>query len=249
METLYDPVTLLMIFTTFVIAGCVKGVVGIGLPSVSVTLLTISIGLPEAMGLLLMPTFVANIFQAVVGGSTGQLLKRIWSFLLMAVLFVWLGSLIFINVNLDLVSSLLGATLIAHSLISLANFQITVPKSREKIMGILLGAANGTLGGMTGSFVIPGVLYLNAIGLPRDLMIQAVGMLFALSTAALAVAMGHNNILSFDLWLLSSVSVIPAIIGMILGKYIRSMLSEKIFKKVFFISLFSLGFYILTRSI
>jgi uncharacterized membrane protein YfcA len=101
---------------------------------------------------------------------------------------------------------------------------------------------------MTGSFVVPGVLYLQAIGLPRDQLIQVMGMLFTVSTAALAVSLGYQNLLSAELGTISIVSVVPAIIGMVLGQKLRQCLSEDRFRKVFFTSILFLGLYIIVRS-
>ncbi|MEH6625633.1 MAG: TSUP family transporter [Motiliproteus sp.] len=97
---------------------------------------------------------------------------------------------------------------------------------------------------MAGSFVIPGVMYLQAIGLTRDALIQAMGMLFTASTLALAVSLQNNSLLSIELGAFSAFALIPAIIGMVLGQKIRKKLSERFFKRVFFLSLLVLGIYI-----
>jgi uncharacterized membrane protein YfcA len=113
----------------------------------------------------------------------------------------------------------------------------------------VLGAVNGVLTGMTGSFVVPGVMFLQAIGLSRDMLIQAMGILFTISTVALAVALGGNDLLTKDLGILSALGVIPALLGMVLGQRIRKSLSEEKFRRVFFISLFVLGLYIVAGAL
>ena len=64
-----DPVTLTVVALTFLLAGLVKGVIGLGLPTISLALLTAALGLPQAMALLLVPSFVTNLWQAVAGGK------------------------------------------------------------------------------------------------------------------------------------------------------------------------------------
>lgn len=105
-----DAFTLAAVTATFLLAGSVKGVVGVGLPTVSLALLTIALGLPQAMALMLVPAFVTNIWQAVAGGGTG-VLKRIWPFLVMAGVTVWLGALALTRVDVQLLSALLGLLL------------------------------------------------------------------------------------------------------------------------------------------
>jgi hypothetical protein len=102
--------------------------------------------------------------------------------------------------------------------------------------------------GMTGSFVVPGVLYLQALGLPRDMLVQAMGILFTASTVALAVSLGGQNLLTFELGVVSAAAVLPAIAGMIVGQRLRQNLSETSFRRVFFLSLLALGTYIVAGS-
>jgi uncharacterized membrane protein YfcA len=101
---------------------------------------------------------------------------------------------------------------------------------------------------MTGSFVVPGVMYLQALGLSRDALVQAMGMLFTLSTAALAVALQGQRFLTVDLGLVSAVALIPAMIGMAAGQRLRQRLSEQLFRQIFFWALIVLGLYIIAAS-
>lgn len=247
-----DSVTLpiiIAIAATFFFAGTIKGIIGLGLPSVSLALLTVILDLPQAMALLLIPSFLTNIWQAVTGTDTLKVFKRIWPFILAATFTVWIGALALTRIDLSLLSALLGILLIAYALISLAGIRLSVPTRHEIRTGIALGTINGILTGMTGSFVMPGVMFLQAIGLPRDTLISAMGMLFTASTLALAMALGQNNLLNSDLVFLSALAVIPAIAGMAAGQKIRKKLSEPIFRKVFFISLLCLGCYITGTAI
>ena len=243
-----DPMTLAIIFATFLIAGTVKGVLGLGLPTVSLALLTLAFDLPHAMALLLVPSFVTNLWQALTGGHTRIIAKRLWPFLALAALLVWPGTLALTHVDLDLLTALLGAVLVVYAALSLAGFAVDISPASTRWAGPLLGAVNGLLTGMTGSFVVPGVLYLQSIKLPRDVMIQAMGMLFTVSTVALALAMGGQNLLSTDQGLMSASGVLPAVIGMMVGQNIRSMLAEATFRRVFFIALLALGGYIMVHT-
>ena len=108
----------------------------------------------------------------------------------------------------------------------------------------MTGSVNGILTGMTGSFVVHGVFYFQSIGLRRDTLIQSMGILFTASTLALIFSLQGNKILTSELAVWSSVSVVPAILGMVIGQRIRQWLSERTFRKVFFFSLLGIGTYI-----
>ena len=244
-----DIAILLVVLATFLLAGAVKGVIGLGLPTVSLALLTVAIDLPSAMALLLVPSFVTNLWQAAVGGNGLAILRRIWPFLLMATVTVSIGATALTLIDLPVLSALLGLLLMAYATTTLAGLRLKITASQEVWAGPLVGTANGILTGMTGSFVVPGVMFLQAIGLPRDVLIQAMGMLFTASTLALAVALQGNDLLTLDLGILSTTALLPAAAGMVIGQRIRKRLSEALFRQVFFVSLLVLGAYIIASAI
>ena len=243
-----DGSVIFLIAITFFIAGSVKGVIGLGLPTVSLALLTVIVGLKPAMALLIVPSLVTNIWQAVRGSNVFRLLFRIWPFLLFSVLTVWFGTKLLQRVDVELLSMLLGVVVVFYSITGLAKLQISVDQSLEKWIGPIIGAINGILTGMTGSFVFPGVLYLQAIGLSREALIQAMGMLFTVSTLALGLSLGKQNLITPYLGTISAFAVVPALIGMLLGKRLREKLSETTFRRVFFTGLLVLGLYIFVSS-
>ena len=244
-----DLSTLFIIVAVFMVAGTVKGIIGLGLPTVSLALLTVAIDLPSAMVLLLVPSFVTNVWQAMSGGNGKVIISRIWPFLLLATVTIWIGSLALTLVELSWLSGLLGLLLVAYSAVNLWGLRFEIEARYELRVGLLMGLINGMLTGMTGSFVVPGVMFLQAIKLPRDVLIQAMGMLFTVSTVGLAFALQQNNLLTMQQGAFSMAALLPAIIGMIGGQRIRKRLSEQLFRKVFFISLLVLGVYIIINSL
>lgn len=246
---MFDPAVLAIVLATFVLAGTVKGVIGLGLPTVSLALLTVALDLPSAMALLLLPSFVTNVWQGAVGGHGRAIIKRLWPFLTLATVMVWFGGLALSRVDLSILSALLGALITAYAVISLAGIRLSISPSHERWAGPAFGTVNGILTGMTGSFVVPGVMFLQAIGLSRDALIQAMGMLFTVSTVALGVALGGNDLLTQEMGMLSALGVVPALIGMVIGQRIRKMLSEEKFRRVFFIALLILGLYIVAGAL
>jgi uncharacterized membrane protein YfcA len=246
---MFETTTILAIAGTFLLAGAVKGVIGLGLPTVSLALLTVAFDLPSAMALLLVPSFVTNLWQAMVGGNGRAILRRLWPFLVMATVTVWIGAAALTRVNLSLLTALLGVLLLTYSLVNLAGIRVTIPVRHEAWAGPLVGSANGVLTGMTGSFVVPGVMFLQAIGLSRDMLIQAMGILFTASTLALAAALQRANLLGVENAILSVGAVFPALLGMILGQRIRTRLSEETFRKVFFVAILVLGAYIVAGAL
>lgn len=243
-----DSETLIIVTATFLLAGAVKGVIGLGLPSVSLGILTAAIDLPTAMALLLAPSFVTNLWQGVVGGKAGEILRRTWPFLLAATITIPIGALALSRLDLDWLAALLGVLLSIYAALSLIGYRASISPAGEQWCGPLFGIANGVLTGMTGSFVVPGVMYLQAIGLPRDTLVQAMGILFTLSTLILGLVLGGNDLLTVEGGWVSMLAVAPAILGMVLGQQLRKLLSEQVFRRVFFLSLLVLGGYIIVTA-
>lgn len=238
-----------LVGAVFLLAGGVKGVVGLGLPTVSLCLLTLSFGLAEAISLMLVPAFVTNIWQAVAGPYLGMLSRRLWPFLGGTVLTIFVGAEILSRVDLDWLTVLLGALTAAYGLTGLMGFRLRVTRGRERWAGPLSGTINGVFTGMTGISVIPGVMYLQGIGLSRDELVQAMGLLFSLSIAVLSLALGGQGILTAELGITSAIGVIPSLAGMWLGQRLRSHLSEATFRRALFAALLVLGGYIILRSV
>ena len=244
-----DPLTVTLVLAVFLLAGLVKGVLGLGLPTVCLALITLLLDLPQAMALLLVPSLATNLWQASSGGAARAILVRLWPFLLAATLAVALGAPALDAIALPWLRALLGLLLAAYAAFDLLGLRLTVAPASERWAGPLAGIANGVLTGMTGSFVMPGVPYLQAIGLGRDVLVQAMGMLFTASTIALALALGAGGRLSDELALVSLAGLVPALLGMALGRRIRKAVPPARFRRLFFVALLLLGLDILVTGL
>ena len=243
-----DIASAALIAAVFLLAGTVKGLVGLGLPTVSLGLLTAAFDLTTAMALLIAPSVATNLWQAAAGTDGWALIRRLWPFLGAAAATVWIGAAALVRLDLALLSGFLGLLLAAYAVQGLAGASISVPVRWQAWAGPACGAANGILTGMTGSFVVPGVLYLQAIGLGRDALVQAMGMLFAVSTVALALSLRRHDLLDASLGLASAAALLPAFLGMALGQALRRRLSESRFRRVFFLAVLALGLYIVASA-
>jgi len=246
---MFDFTTISGIAGTFFIAGVSKGILGLGLPSISLAFLTVLIDLQTAMALLLVPSFITNLYQGCVGGNSFVLMKRLWPFLVFASVTIPIGVLVLKQFEPSILSGLLGGLLVTYAVLSAVGFRITLKPYHEMWAGPLFGAINGMFTGMTGSFVVPGVMFMQSLNLSRQMLIQAMGLLFTISTLILGVTLQENNILNTELWIVSTISLAPAILGMLLGQKICNHLSEQLFRKLFFTTLFILGVYILANAI
>tara|TARA_Y100000589_G_scaffold322378_1_gene355204 strand:- start:190 stop:933 length:744 start_codon:yes stop_codon:yes gene_type:complete len=240
-----EPQFYFIVGATFFLAGLTKGVIGLGLPTVSLAVLTAFFGLKDAIPLILIPSLVTNLLQAFSGPHLKDLIKRFWSLLLAGVTGIFAVSEVFANSSSEQLSLILGISIIIYSGFGLSSINSVNLTKREKWYSPIVGIVTGAFTGLTGSFVVPAVPYLQSLGLTRDQFIQAMGIWFSVATGALAVMLGIRGLLPMDQNIISTAALLPAVIGMSIGQVIRRRLSEIRFRRMFFFSLLFMGIYII----
>ena len=239
----------IFVAAVFALAGIVKGVIGLGLPTISMGLLAIVMPPVEAAALLILPSFVTNIWQMMTGKSLVDLLRRLWPMMLAVCMGTWAASGLMSGSSKGGATLLLGIALILYALSGLATFKLTIPAAFERSLGAVAGAVTGVITAATGVFVIPAVPFLQGIGLEKDDLVQALGIAFTVSTVALAVNVGAEvGVQRF--WSLPAVLALAAAgAGMGGGQLLRNSLSPAAFRRWFFSGLLVLGAYLVIRSI
>ena len=114
-----DPAILVFIAGVFLLAGAVKGVIGVGLPSVSLGLLAAVMSLQPAIAITLAPALATNIWQGALGGHAKVLFRRLWPFLLAIVIAIGFGTQVLARVDNRLLSALLGFLLVIYGVTGL----------------------------------------------------------------------------------------------------------------------------------
>ncbi|MFE2508281.1 sulfite exporter TauE/SafE family protein [Streptomyces naganishii] len=235
---------------TFFVGGLVKGLTGLGLPPVVLGILTAAIGIQPAKALILVPTFLTNVVQASSGGHGREVVRITWPFLLTATAFTVSGAFTLGFFRADVMSALLGLGLTVYGVLGLFRFRVDISgRGWHHPVGVLFGATNGFLTGMTGSSAVPGVFYLQSVGLTRDQLVQAMGILFTFSTVGLTWSLQSQDLISGRLAVLSAASLVPAFCGMSVGNRIRRRISEEKFRRVLFVALVVLGLGVAVQSL
>jgi len=235
----------LLVIGTFVLAGMIKGVIGLGLPTVAMGLLGLAMAPTQAAALLIIPATLTNVWQLAFGGHLSGLIKRLWPMLLAIFIGTGAGTLWIGMSGGHWVVRGLGAALLLYALSGLCLPTLRVEPHREGWLGPLCGLLTGVITSATGVFVIPAVPYLQALGLSKDEMVQALGLSFTVSTLALAGGLLWRGALGGGELSASLLALIPAMLGMWLGQSLRQRISALWFKRVFFVGLGLLGGHLL----
>jgi len=239
------PALTLLVIGTFLLAGTVKGIIGLGLPTVAMGMLGLAMLPAQAAALLIIPSIVTNLWQLAFGGHLSALLKRLWPMLLLIFLGTGLGTVWLGMDGGQWVVRALGAALLVYALSGLFLPTFKVKARTERWLGPVCGLITGLITSATGVFVIPAVPYLQALGLNRDQLVQALGLSFTVSTLALAAGLAWRGTLGAGAINASLLALVPALLGMWLGQVVRQRISTVLFKRVFFIGMALLGGHLL----
>ena len=225
--------TVILAATTgaILLAGFVKGVIGMGLPTVSIGLLGLLMTPIKAAAVLVVPSLITNIWQAAVGGGIFELVRWMWPLLAgMGTLF---GVPLLPHDGNGRATVCLGLALAAYAALGLVNSQFSVPHHAETWLGLLMGAATGAITVATGIFVMPGTPYLQALAFKRDKMVQALGVSFTISTITFALTLAHAGEVRRSLILPSLVALGAVLVGMVLGQLVRGRIKTETFRLCF----------------
>ena len=243
MNDLFSLEAIALVIFTFAIAGTVKGAIGMGVPIIALVFLSVPLGIKSAIAIMLVPAIVTNIWQAIAGPSLWELLRRLWSFLLLSSVGVWLGVSFLSRFPQDVMLSILGGVLALYSAISLISPQIRSPGVFEPFASPIVGVVAGLVHGATGVFMVPGVVYLQALGLGRDQLVQSLGLSFVVINVSMAGALLDRGFIDMETSTLAVLALLPTWMGLYFGQKIRKSISEILFRKVFFSALLAIGLY------
>ena len=235
-----------LVGSTFLAAGLVKGVVGLGLPVVAMALLGLMMPPAEAASLMVGPTIVTNIWQLYAGPRFGAVARRFATMMVAICAGMPLGIGLLTGGAHATVA--LGAVLVVYGAIGLTAPRFTIPIRAERWCSPLVGLVTGAVTGATGVGAIPLAPYLGSLDLDKEETIQALGLAFTVSMLALAVGLALEARLHAAVAGGSLLALLPALAGMALGQRIRERMSPAAFRRWFFAGLLALGGYMLVRA-
>jgi uncharacterized protein len=244
-----DVSVLVVTALAFLVAGFVKGVVGLGLPTVAIGLLGIIMAPAQAAALLVVPTFVTNIWQLAAGPRLVSLLRRLWPMLIGLCIGTLIGPPLLTGDAGHGATAALGAALVVYALWGLSETRLRVPERAERWLSPLTGVATGLVTAATGVFVLPAVPYLQALDLEKDELVQAMGLSFTVSTLALATTLVRDGALQPVLAVASAAALAPALCGMVGGQWLRSRVEPSTFRICLFLGLAALGGHLALKTV
>jgi uncharacterized membrane protein YfcA len=237
---------LIYICIVFVIAGLVKGVTGMGLPTVAMSLLVLVLKPVEAAALLIVPSLLTNVWQLMAGSPVYPIWQRFWP-MMVGICAGTLACSAILPISAA-ATFLLGVALVLYAALGLTGIRWRTNEVNASWLSPVVGVATGMLTAATGVFVLPAVPYLQSLGLKKEDLIQAMGLSFTVSTAMLAIALAAQGAWEPTVAGFSFLSLLPAMLGMLIGNWLRKRMRPELFRRYFFGALLLLGAHMVTKS-
>jgi hypothetical protein len=235
--------------SAFLLAGFVKGVIGLGLPTVAIGLLGLIMTPAQAAAILVVPSLFTNVWQFVAGGGLLTLVRRLWPMLVGICIGTFIGATLLPRDNSGRATLWLGLALVLYAALGLIKIHFKAPRHAELWLGLLMGSLTGAITVATGIFVIPGTPYVQSLEFEHDKLVQALGLSFTTSTMTLAAALGYSGEIHTALAIPSVVALGAALVGMWLGQIVRGRVKAATFRLCFFIGLLALGVHLALRGL
>jgi uncharacterized membrane protein YfcA len=240
---MFEPL-LILIAAAFLLAGFVKGVIGLGLPTVSMGLLAVTMPPSHALAIVIVPAIITNIWQTFVGPYLRDIIRRLWPLMAGTVVGIWLNAGMLTGPYARYGTIVLGLLLVIYAIVGLSKLSFKVARRDEKWLGVLVGLITGVVSAATGVQVLPSMPFMQAIGMEKDELVQALGVFFTVATLALAFNLTAAGLLSASTALPGAVAMAASFAGMFIGQAVRSRMQPEAFRRWFLIAMILLGIYL-----
>jgi len=223
-----EVIAFVLVFAIFLIAGTVKGVLGFGLPLITMSLLPFVIPVELAIVLSALVQPATNIGQLISTGGAKQAFNSTWPILLALVPSVALGAWFLLELEGNAHLLILGLTLIGFALHSLSGFIFKISKERQNIVGGVTGFVAGIVGILTS---INGMFFIMYSGVLINSGFWFAGLL------------NQNNIV------IGILVLIPCFAGMWIGNIIGNRIPNEVFRKMILYALLIIGCVFIWRGL
>jgi uncharacterized membrane protein YfcA len=240
---------LFLIVAIFLLAGFVKGVLGLGLPTVSMGLLVVAMQPSRALAIVIAPAIITNIWQTFGGPYLRDILRRLWPLMLCTVIGSLMSAGAMSGPYARYGTVALGALLVIYAVIGLTQFRLRVERRNEKWVGGIVGLVTGVISASTGVQVIPSMPFIQAIGMEKDELVQALGVFFTVATLALSVNVSASGLLTPTTAIPGAIALACSFAGMFVGQNVRAKMPTEAFRRWFLIGMILLGIYLAGSAI
>ena len=167
-----DYITLVQVISIFLAGGMVKGLIGVGLPTVTLTLLSFIFDIKDSISIILLPIILTNLYQMFDGKFLKKIINDTRFFLISSFIFIFPGFYFLTIMKSNTILLILALLLILNSFLSLIKYEIKLKNYRSKFTQFLIGSMTGLTTGITSIYTMPFVFLIQSLNYSKDQIIQ-----------------------------------------------------------------------------
>lgn len=233
-----------VIAVAFVVAGVAKGAIGMGMPPIAIGLMSFAVPLESAIAIMVVPTMVTNIWQAIYGGGFKPLIRRFGTMAATAMIGILAVGLLLSDLGSPRTAGWVGVLLVLYSIIALTPWRPRVPRRAEPWANPLIGLMSGAVAGSTGVAAVPFLPYMQSLDMDRHELVQALGIMFLFITGMLAVSLAMHGAYHLANSIAGVAAVAPTMVGVWIGQHARRRLSPETFRRMFIVGMLLVGLHL-----
>ena len=239
----------LIVCLVMLIAGTVKGIAGLGLPTIAVSLLVFFFDAHQSLGLIVLPLLFSNLLQAWQSGQFRWVFSNFWPYLGAIALTIFITSSFASQVNERIIYLLIVMGIFLFLVSQKKLPRINLSGKYHVLTAGCAGTLAGILGGLTTVWGPPTIIFLRMLGLAKEEFVRATGWMFLIGSIPLTAGYWMGGILTVELIPVGLLASLMAMCGVVLGKHFRSRISEKHFVMVIDIILALMAINLLRKSL
>lgn len=238
-------------FAVTLLAGFVKGAVGFAMPMIMISGLGSFMAPELALAGLILPTLSSNLWQAMRQGPRAALASAAvhWRYLAILLAMILVTAQFVTSLPTNVLLLVLGLPVTLFALLQLIGWRPRIHAGNRRVAELGVGAFSGAIGGLSGVWGPPTVLYLTALDTPKTEQVRVQGVIYGLGAVMLTVAHLRSGVLNAGTAELSLLLTVPALIGTWLGFAVHDRLDQALFRKATLAVLVVAGLNLIRRAV
>jgi uncharacterized membrane protein YfcA len=228
-----------------IFAAFVKGVTGMGFPVIAVPIAAQLLDPQTTVVAITIPAFLMNVIQVLQGRMSFDTLRRLLPTIALAIPGSVIGTALLAKAPGSLIIGILGVIVTLYAVLSIWRLRIIIRPSREKTIGAFVGLCAGLIGGATGMFAPPIVIFVTALQLPKVSFVSAISLCLIAGQIPQLVGLVGFRLISGPRLSMAALGCLVSAGGFVAGMRLQQAISQRMFAKVVLVVLLLVGLNLL----
>ncbi|ESR26859.1 hypothetical protein N177_0643 [Lutibaculum baratangense AMV1] len=224
---------ILALVVGLLLAGSIiKGVIGLGMPMIAIPVLTLFIGLPQAVAIVALPVAAANGWQCWQFRKSGRTLPFLSPFLITGSLGLLAGTVFLATAPSTLLEIGLASVVMIYLVLRAMHPDFIMSRGTGRRLAPAIGLGSGLLHGATGISAPIGITYFHSMKLERPEFIFATGAMFLLYASMQVPLLGWAGFLSGTNLIYGLFAIPTSAVGLYIGNRIGRHMNPVLFDRL-----------------